>query len=505
MGEYEMLIAELLADPEKLKLKKPFTRGYTPLGGLEVKEIAANEMVTAHLPSYRRETVTQEQFLMELDPSSHSCLYDDNIPSICVKTKNGGYSNIEFKKMSVPFQKNIKNKVRLHLTGNPMQFTLSEQNPTETQKNNYTLFKQYWELRNQDGMKDKMVDAQLSTGDAGLLYYFDYKGQIKSRILSFEDGYVLCPHNDKNGDRILESVYYCKDNVEYIDSYDDQYMYRHKLDNTNDETSKNGWVMETPVRHGFNEIPLITKRGEVPWNDVQNIIESYEILYNVFNAIQRRHGWGLLYIKGRLKETAQKLAGSVVLNDTTIDGKGDAKFLTPPTPQGTIDTLQLMLDTIQLGSSTTFLLPKDIKTNGDVSGLAIQLTQSLDIENARKRVIDWQNVADKMVRLFKYGLAVELVKTGKNKTAITDFEDLNINAKFKIWQPRNDYEYNQMLTLLTGAGLLSKETGIQKNTESAPDELARKEREDELAEEKAAQLAAQQNVINNNQNKAKEE
>lgn len=492
MLEYEILIKELLSNPEKLKLKKPFTRGLTPLNGLLNTEVSANEDLYARLPSYRRQVVTQEQFLMELDPNSHACLFDDNIPSICVKNKNGDYSNIEFKKMAVPIQKIIKNKVRLHLTGNHMQFTLSEQNPNEQQKTNFTTFKQYWEMRNQDGMKDKMVDTQLSTGDAGLLYYFDYKGRIKSRILSFADGYVLCPHNDKNGDRILESVYYCKDNVEYIDSYDERYMYRYKLDNSTSETSKSGWTVEEPVEHGFNEIPLITKRGDVPWNDIQNIIESYEVLYNVFNAIQRRHGWGLLYIKGKLRDTAQKLAGNVVLNDTSLDGKGDAKFLTPPTPQGTIDTLQLMLDTIQLGSSTTFLLPKDIKSNGDVSGLAIQLTQSLDIENARQRVIDWQNVADKMVRLFKYGLAVELVNTGKNKTAVTDFEDLNINAQFKVWQPRNDYEYNQMLTILTGAGLLSKETGIQKNTESAPDELARKEREDALTAKNAV------NLMNNN-------
>jgi hypothetical protein len=188
-------------------------------------------------------------------------------------------------------------------------------------------------------------------------------------------------------------------------------------------------------------------------------------------------GWGLLYVKGRFKDSAQKIAGSVVLNDTSIEGKGDAKFLTPPSPQGTLDILQSLLDTIQLGSSTTFILPKDIKTGGDISGIAIQLTQSLDIENALQKVIDWQNVADKMVRLFKYGLSKELVNSGINKTAVTDFESLNICGKFKVWKPMNDYEYNQMLTILTGAGILSKETGVQKNTESAPDEMMRIERE----------------------------
>ena len=343
-----------------------------------------------------------------------------------------------------------------------------------------------------------MVDTQLSYGDAGLLYYFDYKGRIKSRILSFADGYVLCPHNDQNGDRILESVYYKKDNVEYIDSYDDTYMYRYKQDVIGNE----GWIMEDPVPHGFPEIPLVSKRGKVAWDNVQSIITSYEILYNVFNAIQRRHGWGLLYIKGRFSDTAKKLAGSIVLNDKSLEGKGDAKFLTPPSPQGTIDTLQLLLDSIQLGSGTTFLLPKDIKTGGDISGITLQLVQSQDIETAMRNSIEWQNVADKMVRLFKYGLSVELVKTGKEeyKTAITDFENLNINAKFKPWRPMNDYEYNQMLTVLRGAGLISKETGIQKNTESTPDEISRIEREEQssTATQNSTNNNAQNNMSNDN-------
>lgn len=487
---YKDLIKELLSDPVKLKQKRPFTRGADI--GIEStlpSDIELNGTIEASLPRYRKNIVTQEMFMRELDPACHDVLFDDNIPSICLKTKSGGYQEVKFSKMAVPFQRNIKNKQLLHLTGNNMVFTLVDTNPSEKQRQNFVTFKQYWDLRNQDGMKNKMVDTQLSYGDAGLLYYFDYKNRIKSRILSYSDGYVLCPHNDQNGDRILESVYYIKDNVEYIDSYDDTYMYRYKKDNSVKNVDDTGWILEEPIKHGFDEIPLITKRGDVAWNNVQSIITSYEILYNVFNAIQRRHGWGLLYVKGKFKDTAQKIAGSVILNDTSLEGKGDAKFLTPPSPQGTLDTLQLMLDTIQLGSSTTFILPKDVKTGGDISGIAIQLTQSLDIENALQKVIDWQNVADKMVRLFKYGLSKELVANGTIVTAITDFEDLHINAKFKVWKPMNDYEYNQMLTILTGAGILSKETGIEKNTESSPDELIRVEKEHQ------AQIKEQQTMM----------
>lgn len=499
--EYKDLIKVLLADPHKLKQKKPFTRGIDRRSLPNFESLVdVNNTFEALLPSFRKEVVTQEEFLLELDPNSHSVLFDDNIPSICIKTKDGGYMDIKFSKMAVPFQKNIKNKQLLHLTGNRMVFTLVETSPTAKQEQDFITFKQYWDLRNQDGMKNKMVDTQLSYGDAGLLYYFDYKGRIKSRILSFADGYVLCPHNDDNGDRILESVYYTKDNVEYIDSYDDTYMYRYRKDNSIDDVENNGWVLETPKKHGFDEIPLITKRGEVAWNNVQNIITSYEVLYNIYNAINRRFGWGILYVKGKFKEKAEKIAGSVILNDSSIDGKGDAKFLTPPSSDGTLAILQSLLDTIQLGSSTTFILPKDVKTSGDISGIAIQLTQSLDIENALQKVIEWQNVADKMVRLFKQGLAKELVNSGVNKTAITDFENLNINAKFKVWKPMNDYEYNQMLTILTGAGILSKETGIQKNTESTPDEKMRIEKEHQAIIEEQIENQRRQLAISKSNN-----
>lgn len=507
MQNYKLQVQELLSDPEKLKTKKPFTRGvdFSHCGCNRSQATAEiGHTVSATLPVYRRKVVTQEQFMAELDPSAHLVLFDENIPSICVKIADGDYRDVKYHKAAIPIQKQIKNKQVMHLAANPMQFTMLDIEPSERQTEHFITFKQYWNLRNQDGMKYKMVDTQLSYGDAGLLYYFDYKGRIKSRILSFADGYVLCPHNDQNGDRILESVYYIKDNVEYIDSYDETYLYRCRRENLIDiSADDNGWVWDEPQAHGFSEIPLITKRGDVAWNNVQPIIESYEELYNVFNAIQKRFGWGIFYVKGKFKENAHKIAGSVVLNDTSVEGKGDAKFLTPPSPEGTLETLNLMLDSIQLGSSTTFILPKDIKMSGDVSGIAVQLTQSQDNELALQNVIDWQNVADKMVRLFKEGLAKELVAKGIEPNAITEFGELNIGAQFKVWRPLNEYEYNQMITILTGAGILSKESGIELNTLSKPDEKLRVANEVEQAERKAKEetnnvAIEQNNSVNNN-------
>jgi hypothetical protein len=487
MTERDERKALLLSNPDMLRQKKPFVRG-TKIGVLNMlpKEVCINETYTAGAPCMRFIPISQDELKAELDPYSHKVLFDDNVPSITMKVR-GRYIEIEYKKMALPIQQMIVDKHVMHLCGNKMSFTLSDKNPTNKQQEDFITFKQYWEMRNQDGMKTKMVKTQKSTGDAGLLYYFDYKGCIKSRLISYDDGYVICSHNDDNGDRLLESVYYKSDNVEYIDSYDDEYLYRYtRKPEDMSSADKCGWVLSAPVKHGFLEIPLVTKRGPVAWNNAQTMIEALEVMYNVFLVIQKRHGWGILYVKGKISDEGKKIAGAIILNDRSIDGNGSAEFKTPPTPQGMLDTMEDMRYRIQEAAGATFLLPKDVKMSGDVSGIAVELTQQLDNETAMQGVIEWQNVADKMTRLFKYGLSKELVNKGINTTAITDFDNININAKFTVWKPRNDTEYNNMLISLRGAGLISAESGIELNTASKPDEKARVAKEAKASTSNAA-------------------
>ena len=480
----------LLAHTDELLQKKPFLRGSE---SYEVNDTYDGEISTTtntfrvSAPRTEKRVVSQERFLKELDPECHEVMFDTNLPSICVKLRSGNFHELKFKRMGLPYQVRIKEKKVLCLCGNKTIHTMHGANPSDADKKNFDLIKEYWEDRNMDGWRTKAVDTQLGTGDAGLLFYHNRKGDIKCRLLSYEDGYVIISHNDDNGERLLECVYYVdSDGAEHIDCWDDANMYQLRM-------NENGEWERTTTKHGFSEIPLVTKRGDVAWNRVQTIIETFELIYNLFIVIQKRHGWGILYIKGKFNNEAQKLAGSIILNDKSIDGKGSAEFLTPPSPQGVIDTLQSLLEQIQIGSSTTFLLPKDVKSSGDISALAIMLTQSLDIEGAEQGVIEWQNFISKMQRLFVEGLAIELVKKGKNPTAITDFKKLRLSAKMKVWRPFNEAEYNQMLATLKGSGLISTKTGIEKNTISAPDELSRVEIELEEArkqEEKKAQFEA---------------
>lgn len=500
---YEEQIKDYISNPEKLLMKKPFLRGASSLEGYSSRngsdgEAEVGQTFRAELPAFAKDIVTQSDFAMELDPNSHKILFDDAVPSITVKSNDGTYVDLEFKKMPVPFQKMIKNKHVLYLCGYGVQFTIDNTDPSEAEKKDFATFKRYWKSRNMDGMRTKLVNTQKSYGDGGLLFYFDRNGQIKARLISYEDGYVICSHNDPNGDRLIESIYYRADGREYIDSFTDTIQYRHVRNLYSENKEETEWNLEFAQPHGFNEIPLVTKRGDVAWNNVQSIIEVYEIIYNIFLVIQKRHGWGILYIKGKFVDKAKKIAGNVVLNDASLNGDGDAKMLQAPNPGGMLETLKLMEDTIQKGSGTTFILPKDISMAGDISGVAIQIAQSLDNEEALGGVIEWQNVASKMARLFKYGLSKELKEKKDDSDAITRFKNLEVTASFKQWRPRNDTEYNNMLIAMKGAGLLSQKTGIEKNTESAPDEEIRVDKE---AEKLAAQQvqAAQQSaeVINN--------
>lgn len=492
-------ITYLLADPERLLERKPFTRGADmPSVDSQIPDVYAGGKTRARLPRTKRHCITQDTYISELDPEMHKVLFDENIPSICVKLNDGNVMDRQFFKTAIPFQRSIMEKQTLHMACMPMKFTLSDKKPTGAQQEDFVTFKHYWDLRNQDGMKVKMVATAKSYGDAGLLYYIDRRGEIRSRLLSFADGYVICSHNDANGDRLMECVYYNADNKEYIDCWDDTFMYRYEL------SEKGEWTLTRSV-HGFNEIPLITKRSAVAWEGCQSLIESYETLYNIFQVLQKKWGWGMLYVKGRIDQNAQKIAGNIVLNDISYEGKGDAKFLEPPSPQNMINTLDHIFERIQIASGTTFVLPKDIHTSSDTSGVAVQMTQSLDIQTAKNGIVEWQNVADKMVRLFKQGLAMELVNKGIKRDAITEFRNLNINASFDVWQPFSEAEWNQMLCTMKNAGILSATSAVEQNTISRPDEVERLQREaDEAFERQMEQTERtkqlEEKYANNNQN-----
>lgn len=503
-------IEALLAQPENLLKKKPFYREITDRGGRPISNTLSGTTVdltgtvSATLPNIRKKIVTQAQFMEELDVYSHKVLFDENIPSFTVKLNKGGYLDVDQYRLAIPFQRLILNKQVRHLCVNRMTHTLLITDPTEKQQSNFTRYKQMWDEKNMEGAKMKFVKTQKSFGDAGLLFFMTDDKHLAYKNISFEDGYVIITHKNDEGKHILECLYYAVTDYEgntttYIDCYDDEYMTRFTTTTADGGTpNESGWVRHAPVEHGFSECPLITKRGDVAWNNGQSQIESYEALYNTILVIYKKFGRGIIYIKGKYNQNAKTIAANVVLNDTSMDENADAKVLEMPVPQQAIDMLKFIDRTIQISTGTTFIMPDDIKISGDTSGLAVELTQELDMATAQDGISEWQNVANKMTRLFKEGISKELVNHGGEgfEKAYTDFAQLRIQSKFSAWKPKSEVAENQMLTALyaSGNGGISLQTFVEKNTVSAPDEMARiqKEKQQQMEEEqRQAEQAAE--------------
>lgn len=486
-------IDTLLADPEKLLKKKPFTREIEPETTSETdRSVGYTDAVTVRLPRIRKKIIPQEQYARELNVYSHRCLRDENLPAITVKDDKGGFIEIEQYRLAVSIQKLVMQKQVRHLCTNANKHTLLNTEPTEQQSKDFMFIKQEWDERNMEGAKTKFVTAQRSFADGALLYFMDSDGGVRTKNISFDDGYVIITHKNNEDRHIVECLYYATTDNEgnttrHLDCYDDEFV-TYFTDNEADGTvNESGWVLKDQKKHGFSECPLITKRGSVAWENGQPIIEAFETLFNIFTVVNKRHGWGTLYVKGKFNQNAKKIAGSIVLNDTSLDPNADAKFLNPPDANNATEVLKYIMRMIMIACGTTFILPDDIRISGDTSGLAVEMTQELDMATAQEGVSEWQNVANKMMRLFKEGLAMELVnkKVKGYEDAITRFRNLRIHSSFMVWKPKSEEAHNQMLATLYGAGGISQQTFVERNTVSAPDEIARiqKEKEQQMAEE----------------------
>ena len=59
------------------------------------------------------------------------------------------------------------------------------------------------------------------------------------------------------------------------------------------------WVLESdPSKHGYSDIPIVYKRGEVAWEKGQGIIDIFELMYNIYMIIEKKVGFPILYIIG---------------------------------------------------------------------------------------------------------------------------------------------------------------------------------------------------------------
>lgn len=462
---------QFLNDPVKLLHKKPFVRGVNDeFVRIYRQDVMDDTSLVAEVPSYTGKTISQAQYLLELDPNSHAIMFNDDIPRLS-GNPNARWDEANPYRASFSFQSQILSQHSMYVNTNPMYFTLLNNNPSDEVHKTFVEIKDEWITRNMDIYKMKLYEEQKSVGDAALLYYFNRRGKMRVRLLSYRDGYQLIPQYDDNGEMILFSVYYQYDGKRKIDCYDEQFIYSYISDD------KNGtFVIDSINQHGFDEIPVVYKRGEVAWEKGQVLIDIFELLYNIYMIVEKKVGFPILYVIGKASIEKRSDTATMLKDSTTGDLKSDAKYLNPDEPKGFQELLSDLFKKIQICTSSVLVSADDIKVTNDISGVALKILRSAIYERAQRDINEYNDAADKMAYLFKYGVSMELGK-------FVLWNRCNIRAEYDLWTPQSETEYVNRLVIQKQSGIISSQTATQLSPDSQPDELSRISKEVQIQNE----------------------
>lgn len=458
---------EYLKDPAKLLKKKPFTRGANEdLIRIYRQDTYDEDSLLAELPVFTGKIISQSQYLLELDPHSHAIMFNDDLPRLS-GNPNARWDEANPYRASFAFQAQILSQHSQYVNTNGMKFVLLNQNPSKDIHNTFVEIKDEWITRNMDIYKTKLYEEQKSVGDAALLFYFNSKRECKTRLLSYRAGYQLIPQYDDNGELILFSIYYKSDGKRKIDCYDEKFIYKF-VEDSND--GKSTMILESKNAHGFSQIPVVYKRGEVAWEKGQVLIDIFELLYNIYMIIEKKVGFPMLYIIGKANIEKKSDTAVMLKDSSSSDIKSDAKFLNPDEPKGFQELINDLFKKIQICTSSVLLAPDDIKITADISGIAMKMLRGAIYERASRDVQEYDEVADRMFSIFKEGVSMELKK-------YVAWNRCRVRASFEVWMPQSETEYVNRLVVQKTSGIISGETATELSPDSQPDENARINRE----------------------------
>ena len=170
--------------------KKPFTR-VLPDSNSGRREIRGDIPETA-IPQDRlhRYIVTQEDFLRELDPNSHAINDREIYQTWMQSDENGLYYETEWERHAFAFQQEILEDRLVRLTGNDIQFDLSDRTENDDTRQDFYKFKTAWAEKSMERAWYEMAKSVLATGDAAFVGIMD-DGKFYWKVFSYNNGDVL--------------------------------------------------------------------------------------------------------------------------------------------------------------------------------------------------------------------------------------------------------------------------------------------------------------------------
>lgn len=507
---------------KQILVKRPFFE-VTPKGymnhGAYTAEIPETSDPTTPRDVLYRVIKTQEDFLREYYPSGHRIWDTNTYPNIWKRDPdtNKWYEQ-PISRTAFAFQQVICTKHVLHLTGNDVQFEIADGSNAKTDEayqNLLTIFKKGWLLKNMEIRHYEAVLSRESTGDAAAVGFFDKKGKLGVKTLSFRNGDTLYPHfNSLSGElEVFARKFYDYDEtgtarVEWVEVWDDKYMYRYRDDidpdmgilgkavqKIKDIFDVDGHTLVEKKEHGFPWIPVAyTRRNDGPcWSMVQKNIEDYEEAFSYLCENNKAYAFPILTLTGDGDDVVvvgdSKGAAKMI---TMADKDNKAEFLNGTDASNAFATqLDKAYNLIYELSFT--VKPPELKS-GDLPGVAIKLLYSPALEAAMNEAQEMQPFLDKLVEIVKFGVGME-------EDMMASMTALPINAWVEPYTHQNDTELVTNLATAVQNKFLSKQTASERNTKfSKNDEFERivRERKEEQEQDLLVEIAGQEAQVENN-------
>jgi len=480
-----------------LLTKKPFTR-VMPDGhydhGERWNDVSEESPVMDYL---RRKIATQEDFARELDPCGHLINDREYYPD---RWRQNPVDNLwyyeEVPRYAFAYQWIILNNQLTHLTGNDIQFELSEEENDDSVEV-FNKFKAGWADKNMEVAWYQFVKSVKATGDGALVGFLD-KGEFGWKVLSFLNGDRLYPHYDLKTGKInaFARTYsnYAEDgrvSRRYVDVWDDTYYYRFVAggepasaierfkQSIMDFFSISGYRLDCPPEeHGFDDIPVAYHRDDYGpcWTFSQETIDNYEMAFS--RLAQNNHDFGLpiMYVKGEGSEEVTKKDMSYASKIFFLPQDGEIGFLNRQDASGAYKTELDALEDKIFQQSHVVKTP-ELKS-GDLPAAAIKMLYTPAYNKAMSDSNEFAMALNKIVYIFKFGYGVEAEMR-------LDFMNTRISHYIKPYVHLNETELTTNLAMQVQNGFLSKRTASEKSPHATPREWDRilKEKHDEQMQE----------------------
>lgn len=436
--------------------------------------------------------LTQADFLRMYYPSGHAINDPILYPDVVRKNPETGRTYIQpVMRTAFAFQHVIATKQRVHITGNDIQFELAGKVGTEVEEKrkqlDFVTYRQGWLEMDMENRFYEFTTYKI-VGDAAIVFYFDENGRAKARTLSYMNGDTLYPHRDSiTGKMEVFARKYAdydengKYSSEYVEIWDDKYMYRARRSIAATRTQKiiekikdlfgiSGYEIYEQKEHGYDRCPVAYHREDPCFLPAQYTIETYEEAFSYFCENNRAYAFPIMWSRGDGVEFKPDDITGAVKYIEIEDKEGAAGFLEKAEVSAAFNTqLKILYDMIY--EQTFGVKPPELKS-GDLPGVAVKLLFSPAIEQAIHDSQRLQPFLNDCVHFVKYGYGFE-------KDCQASLLNLQINAWIEPYIHQNDSELMTNLQMGVTNGFISHQTASERAVKySRNDEIERIMNED---------------------------